>query len=84
MIFMDKVMCRECRQCNHKGKPSVMRHSTYCNTHYKYRVSETKKSLFKWFTDVKNKFFDKRAKYDEEGNIEDVDTKGFRKSWFWR
>lgn len=26
------VSCAECRQCNHKGKPSVMRGSAYCSS----------------------------------------------------
>lgn len=80
---MNRIACIECKQCNHKGKPSVTRLSTYCDNHYIRRV-KTKKSIFGFLTNVKNKFFDKRIKYNEKGKIQDLNTKGFRKSWFWR
>lgn len=79
----DLVSCDECKQCNRKGKPSVTRYSTYCDKHHTYRV-KTRKNWFTWFTDIKNKFFEKRAKYTEDDKLKDVDTKGFRPSWFWR
>jgi len=75
---MNRISCIECRQCNHKGKPSVSRLSKYCDTHYKYR--KTKKSLFSGLINIKNKLFEKR--YDENKN--DLNSKGFRKSWFLR
>jgi len=82
---MDRLPCSECKQCNRKGKPSVTRLSKYCDTHYKNRPRvKQKKGFFNFFTAAKDKFFDKRAKYNDEGKIEDLNTKGFRKDWFWR
>ena len=80
---MERLECNQCRQCNRKGRPSVSRFSKYCDDNYIHRV-ESKKGLFSWFTEVKNKFFERRAKYDEEGNLKDLNKKGFRESWFWR
>jgi hypothetical protein len=62
----------------------VTRYSKYCDTHYKYRERPKKKSLFGFLTDIKDRVYKKRVKYDEEGNIIDMNTKGFRKGWFWR
>ena len=75
---MDRLPCNVCKQCNHKGKPSVTRFSKYCDNHYVKRVQTKKKLGF--FTEVKNRFFDKR--HDEKKNK--LNTKGFRESWFWR
>jgi len=80
---MDRIACVECRQCNRKGKPSVLRFSKYCDDHHIYRV-KTKKKKLAWFTDIKNKFVEKRTEYDDEGKMKDMNTKGFRNSWFWR
>ena len=80
---MNRLECLECKQCNRKGKPSVTRLSKYCNDHYIRRV-KAKKSIFGFLTNIKNKVYDKRIKYDDEGNIKDLNSKGFRRSWFWR
>lgn len=76
--------CSDCRQCNRKGKPSISRYSKYCKTHYKTNNKTDKKQNIGVFTNIKNKLFDKRTKYDEEGNMKDLNQKGFRKIWFWR
>lgn len=80
---MNRIACVECRQCNSKGKPSVMRFSKYCDNHYIHRV-KVKKSIFGIFTKIKNKMMDKRVKYNEDGSIKEFNKKGFRDSWFWR
>lgn len=80
---MDRISCVECRQCNHKGKPSVGRFSKYYDDNYIHRV-KSKKSLFSWFTNIKDKFFEKRAKYNKDGSLKELDKKGFRESWFYR
>ena len=76
---MERISCRECRQCNRKGRPSVTRLSKYCDNHYVYRV-KTKGGLLKFFTGVKDRIFEKRL--DEKGQLKT--TKGFRPSWFYR
>ena len=82
---MERLACYKCGQCNKKGKPSVMRYSKYCDTHYTGRdITKTKKGLFSIFTDVKNKFWDKRVQYNKDGTMKKLESKGFRKSWFWR
>jgi len=75
----NRISCLDCGRCNKKGKPSVTRLSKYCDENY-VRKLQTKKSLFSFFTGIKDKFFNKR--YDEEYNK--MNTKGFRPSWFWR
>ena len=80
---MNRIPCLECRQCNHKGKPSVTRFSKYCDNHYKFR-EKPKKSLFGWLTNIKDKFAERRTQYNDDGSIKDMNTKGFRRSWFWR
>jgi len=80
---VNRIECYKCRQCNRKGRPSVMRLSKYCDDNYIRRV-KTKRSIFSFFTKVKTKYFDKRAKYNEDGTMKDLNTKGFRESWFWR
>ena len=80
---MNRIACVECRQCNRKGKPSVSRGSQYCDNNYIRRV-KTKRKLFGWFTDIKNKMMDRRVEYDEDGNVKKFNKKGFRESWFWR
>ena len=75
---MDRIVCSECRQCNHKGKPSVLRMSKYCNDHY-IGTPVTKDAL-SFLTSLKDRFFNKR--YSEE--TKDVNKKGFRKIWFLR
>ena len=79
---MNRISCRECKQCNRKGKPSVSRFSAYCDSHYiKHQHQPTKFSIF---TSIKNKILEKRAKYDKDGKLIDLDKRGFRESWFWR
>ena len=80
---MERLSCKECKQCNRKGKPSVLRFSKYCDEHHKHRIV-AKKGLFGWLTDVKDKFYNKRVEYNEDGSIKDMNTKGFRKDWFFR
>jgi len=80
---MKRITCIECKQCNRKGKPSVTRFSKYCDTHYIHKT-KVKKGMFNWFTNLKNKYYEKRVKYDKDGKPKDLNTKGFRKSWFWR
>jgi hypothetical protein len=60
-----------------------MRYSKYCNTHYKFR-EKPKGGISKWFTNIKDKYWDKRVEHDKEGKIKDVNKKGFRDSWFYR
>jgi hypothetical protein len=60
-----------------------MRFSKYCNSNYVHTI-EVKKGLLKWFIDIKDKIYDKRSKYDKDGNFTGVNTKGFRSSWFER
>ena len=76
---MDRISCLECKQCNRKGKPSVTRFSKYCDLNYR-RKYKIKRNWFSWFTNIKNKFIEKR--YDE--NKRDINSKGFRKDWFLR
>jgi len=76
------ITCQECRQCNRKGKPSVSRGSKYCDMHIISRRKAEKK--FGFFTDIKNKLWDKRSEYNKEGELKKVEKKGFRPSWFWR
>jgi hypothetical protein len=77
---MNILSCRECRKCNRKGKPSVMRGSKYCDDH---RIAKANKKIG-FFTDFKNRLYDKRSRYDKEGKLKEVKYKGFRESWFWR
>lgn len=75
---MSKISCIECRQCNRKGKPSVMKGSAYCDSHILSRPQTNRVDLFDRF---KIFLFEKR--YDEKTN--DVSkNRGFRPSWFWR
>ena len=83
-----KITCRECGSCNHKGKPSVMRGSAYCDSHRKY-YTHKRLGLFGWiskkfFSDIKNKFYGKRVKYNEDGTIKEFNKRGFRENWFFR
>jgi len=80
---MDRLACNVCKQCNRKGKPSVTRLSKYCDEHYIKRV-KTKRSIFGFLTKVKDKIYDRRIKYNEDGSIKDFNSKGFRKDWFIR
>lgn len=77
------IACSDCRQCNHKGKPSVMRGSMYCDTH---RVGKpVTKEQKGFFSRIKDRFFEKRTVKDKETDeIKEVLTKGFRESWFYR
>ena len=69
--------CVECRQCNRKGKPSVSKFSSYCDTH---RIKNKITKRIGLFQLIKSKLFDKR--YNESKN--DLKYKGFRKDWFLR
>ena len=80
---MSRISCRECGQCNRKGKPSVSRLSKYCDNHY-VKPSVTKRNWFGWLTDVKNKLMDKRVKLNEDGSVKSFNKKGFREDWFYR
>ena len=72
------ISCSECRQCNRKGKPSVLRGSKYCNEHI---ITVKRKSvLFKWVDNIKDKIMDKRL--DKDGKL--TTSKGFRQSWWYR
>lgn len=78
------IKCYECQQCNHIGKPSVMKGSAYCDSH---RVKEsqvqvvTRIGLFQRFKDF---MFDKRYKDADDEKKRRLESKGFRPSWFWR
>jgi len=76
---MNLISCSNCKQCNIKGKPSVMRGSKYCDEHNVKKIFV--KSKFNIFTSIKDKLFDRR--YDREQN-KMKNTKGFRSSWFER
>ena len=78
---MTTIPCNICGQCNKKGKPSVMRESAYCNTHKKTKGQINRSKLFDRF---KGFLFDRRSKISKDGKLEDVNAKGFRKSYFWR
>ena len=73
---MSRIACSECRQCNRKGKPSVMRLSMYCDKHFIGQVKT--KSLFSKIMSIKDRLFNKR--YDEKANR--LEKKGFRDNWF--
>jgi hypothetical protein len=70
--------CFECRQCNHKGKPSVMRGSQYCDTHKKQSKVKQKGIL--------SRFVDRWISRNEnkKNPEQQPPTKGFRPSFFWR
>lgn len=82
---MNMIKCYECRACNIKGKPSVMKGSAYCDDHIRGGVKHTQKEqrtgLFARF---KGFLFDRRTRLDAEGNVREFKKKGFRESWFWR
>ena len=73
---MNRISCMDCRQCNRKGKPSVMRGSIYCDKHFVHRVQTKKKTGL--FAGIRDRFMEKR--YDPERGIK---KKGFRESWFY-
>ena len=75
---LDLIPCYECRQCNRKGKPSVMRGSAYCDSHVVKRHKVNRLGLFERFKDF---IFQRR--YDEKTNQLKT-TKGFRESWWYR
>lgn len=75
------LSCHHCKQCNRKGKPSVMRGSAYCDTHRKTIGQVNRSGLFHRFKDF---LFDKRAKFDDKGRMKEFKKKGFRKDWFIR
>lgn len=69
------IQCNECRQCNHRGKPSVMRESAYCDSH---RINN-KIIRTGFFKSMKDKIFS--LLYDEETN-EFKNKGGFRPNRF--
>lgn len=73
-MVTNRLSCLECKQCNRKGKPSVLRFSKYCDESYTKKLP----SKLSFFTNIKNKFFDKRFN-EETGKL---DKRGFRDSWF--
>ena len=77
--MMDRISCNECRQCNRKNRPSVTRLSKHCDTHH-INLVKSKGGLFKFFTGMKDKIFEKRL--DDSGQLKTA--KGFRQSWFYR
>ena len=85
---MDLVACNVCRSCNRKDRPSVLRGSAYCDSHRVKHV-HGRKGLFGWiskkfFSNLKDKMYDRRIKYNEDGSIRDFKHRGFREDWFWR
>ena len=79
------IKCYECRSCNIKGKPSVMKGSAYCDSRIKFGVKKTQKTQrIGIFDRFKNFLWDRRTKFDEKGNLKEFKKKGFRESWFWR
>jgi len=81
---MDRIACSQCKQCNRKGKPSVSRYSKYCNTNHINKKIIKQGILTSIFTKIKNKYYDARVKYNEQGQIKKMNTKGFRTDWFYR
>ena len=77
-MVMTRISCMECRQCNRKGKPSVTRLSKYCDEHYTKQTA--KPSMFGFLTRIKDSLGFKR--FDEKTSK--LNTKGFRKDWFYR
>jgi len=72
------IKCTECKQCNSRGKPSVMRNSAYCDSHIKVGIRVNRSGLFRGFMDfLFNRHFD-----DKEGKLKT--TKGFRSDYFLR
>lgn len=78
-MILDLKPCYECKQCNHIGKPSVMRGSAYCDSHKRHGTKAVERiSLFQKF---KDRLFTKN--FDEKEN-QMKPIKGFRKHWIWR
>lgn len=74
---MELVPCYICRSCNRKGKPSVMRGSAYCDSHY--TMGKTKRvGIFNKF-----KTFMFQRRWDEKEQTLKT-KKGFRDSWWLR
>jgi len=74
----DLQPCSVCRQCNHIGKPSVMRGSAYCDSHKQQGRIIARVGLFQRF---KDRLFERY--YDKKEN-QMKPSRGFRLSWFWR
>lgn len=72
------IECHDCRQCNRKGRPSVMRNSGYCTSHVREGIRSERSGLFQKLRDfiTDRRFDEKTAKLKT--------NKGFRPSWFWR
>jgi len=79
-VYMDRISCRDCGQCNRKGKPSVSRFSKYCDQHFGagHGIFKAVKSSG-FILDLKARLFERRA--DKETGLK---SRGFRKSWFFR
>jgi len=58
-----------------------MQGSAYCDSHKKYGKKYHRIGLFDRF---KSFLWDRRAKFDEKGDLKEFKKKGFRESWFWR
>lgn len=88
MTKYNLIACNDCRQCNRKGRPSVMRGSAYCDSHVIKRIHR-RKGIFGFISKiffkehVKNKYTEERTKYNEDGTIKSFNKKGFRESWFY-
>lgn len=70
--------CSVCRQCNHIGRPSVMRGSMYCDSHKRQGRIVARIGLFQKFKDRLFKRY-----YDENEN-KMKPGRGFRPSWWLR
>jgi hypothetical protein len=79
MSVFELQPCSECRQCNHIGKPSVMRGSLYCDTHNKHEKKPERAGIL-------GRFIDRWISRHEDKKHPEMQppTKGFRPSFFWR
>lgn len=76
--------CQVCKQCNHKGRPSVTKYSLYCDKNFIGIKKTVKSSLFRSIlsrlsklNEIKDRMFNRR--FDEKKGM---NTKGFRKRYF--
>ena len=82
---MDRITCIDCGQCNHKGKPSVMRGSMYCDTHYHQLGKIGWLDRIKRFFGFKEQFKDKLVdKFYDKKKGEMNKIKGFRDDYIYR
>jgi len=84
---MDKeISCRVCRQCNRKGRPSVMRGSSYCDANQiRIGIFGQKKKKKGLLSRLRERFYNARTVEDKETKqVKEFRTRGFRESWFYR